>query len=86
MVVRVARVPETGRQAPAALPRLEPPARIHRLDDEEILELTYITATYEMHATMCRALRLEYDDVDERVVEIAAPAGASTDVMRMVDK
>ena len=56
------------------------------LSDEEILELTYITTTYEMHATMCRALRLEFDDVDERVVEIAAPSGASTDVMRMVDK
>ncbi|NOT42907.1 MAG: carboxymuconolactone decarboxylase family protein [Alphaproteobacteria bacterium] len=56
------------------------------LSDEEILELTYITATYEMHATMSRALRLEYDDVDERVVEVAAPTGASTDVMSMVDK
>ena len=56
------------------------------LSDEEILELTYITTTYEMHATMCRALRLEYDDIDEPVVEIAAPAGASTDVMRIVDK
>jgi alkylhydroperoxidase family enzyme len=56
------------------------------LSDEEILELTYVTATYEMHATMSRALRLEYDDVDERVVEVAAPAGASTDVMSMVDK
>jgi alkylhydroperoxidase family enzyme len=56
------------------------------LSDEEILELTYITATYEMHATMSRALRLEYDDVDERVVEVAAPAGASADVMSMVDK
>lgn len=56
------------------------------LSDEEILELTYITATYEMHATMSRALRLEYDDVDERVVEIAAPKGASMDVMSMVDK
>jgi alkylhydroperoxidase family enzyme len=56
------------------------------LSDEEILELTYITATYEMHATMSRALRLEYDDVDERVVEIAAPKGASADVMSMVDK
>jgi alkylhydroperoxidase family enzyme len=56
------------------------------LSHEEILELTYITATYEMHATMSRALRLEYDDVDERVVEVAAPAGASTDVMSMVDK
>jgi alkylhydroperoxidase family enzyme len=57
-----------------------------QLSDEEILELTYITATYDMHATMSRALRLEYDDVDDRVVEVAAPAGASTDVMSMVDK
>ncbi len=56
------------------------------LSHEEILELTYITATYDMHATMSRALRLEYDDVDDRVVEVAAPAGASTDVMSMVDK
>lgn len=56
------------------------------LSDEEILEFTYITATYDMHATMSRALRLEYDDVDERIVEIAAPAGASSDVMSMVDK
>lgn len=56
------------------------------LSDEEILELTYITALYEMHATMSRALRLEYDDVDERIVEIAAPsAEANQDVMRMVD-
>jgi len=41
-----------------------------------------------MHAVMSRALRLEYDDVDERVVEIPAPGEASvvTDVMAMVDK
>ncbi|MCR9278781.1 MAG: carboxymuconolactone decarboxylase family protein [Pseudomonadaceae bacterium] len=51
----------------------------------EILELTYITCLYEMHATMTRALRLEYDDVDERIVEIAAPDGDSSDVMNMVD-
>ena len=56
-----------------------------QLSDEEILELTYITAMYEMHAVMSRALRLEYDDVDERIVEIAAPAGSSYDVMNMVD-
>lgn len=55
------------------------------LSDEEILELTYITALYEMHAVMSRALRLEYDDVDERIVEIAAPEGGSDDVMSMVD-
>ncbi len=57
------------------------------LSDEEILEFTYITCTYELHATMCRALRLEYDDVDERIVEIPAPeGGASVDVMRGVDE
>jgi len=56
------------------------------LSDEEILEFTYITSLYEMHATMSRALRLEYDDVDERIVEIAAPEGANLDVMDMVDK
>jgi len=55
------------------------------LNDTEILELTYITCTYEMHATMCRALRLEYDDVDDPIVEVAAPDGASMDVMAAVD-
>jgi alkylhydroperoxidase family enzyme len=55
------------------------------LSDEEILELTYITALYDMHAVVTRALRLEYDDVDDRVVEVAAPAAASSDVMAMVD-
>jgi alkylhydroperoxidase family enzyme len=43
------------------------------LSDEAILELTYITCTYEMHATMCRALQLEYDELPERLVEIPAP-------------
>ncbi len=43
------------------------------LSDEEILELSYVTLTYELHATLCRALRLEYDDVDERVVEVPIP-------------
>jgi alkylhydroperoxidase family enzyme len=56
------------------------------LDDETILELTYVTATYVMHATIARALRLEYDDVDDRVVEVPAPSGATIDVMAMVDK
>ena len=55
------------------------------LSDEEILELTYITCTYEMHATICRALRLEYDDVTERVREISvAGADQSIDVMATV--
>ncbi|MEM7728240.1 MAG: carboxymuconolactone decarboxylase family protein [Pseudomonadota bacterium] len=55
------------------------------LSDEAILELTYITATYMMHAVMSRALRLEYDDVEERVVEEGSPSGLSGDVMSMVD-
>ena len=55
------------------------------LSDEEILELTYITALYDMHAVMSRALRLEYDDVDERITEVPAPQDATDDVMRMVD-
>jgi alkylhydroperoxidase family enzyme len=55
------------------------------LNDTEILELTYITCTYAMHATMSRALRLEYDDVDDPIEEVAAPEGASTDVMAAVD-
>jgi alkylhydroperoxidase family enzyme len=56
------------------------------LSDEEILEFTYVTCTYMMHAVMSRALRLEYDDVEERVVEMAAPEQDSIDVMSMVDQ
>ena len=55
------------------------------LSDEEILELTYITCMYEMHATMCRALHLEYDNVPERVTEIPAPEG-SGDILQAVDE
>lgn len=43
------------------------------LSDEEILELTYITALYAMHATMSRALRTEFDDRHDPVVEVPAP-------------
>lgn len=56
------------------------------LSEVEILELTYIACTYMMHAVMSRALRLEFDDVDERVVEVPAPEGTTADVMGMVDK
>ncbi|HWE98995.1 MAG TPA: carboxymuconolactone decarboxylase family protein [Caulobacteraceae bacterium] len=41
--------------------------------DEEILEFTYITCLYDMHAVMSRALRLEYDDREDPIVEVAAP-------------
>jgi alkylhydroperoxidase family enzyme len=57
------------------------------LSDEAILELTYTTCMYEMHATMCRALKLEYDDVDERVKEVPAPGGGGgADAMQAVDR
>ncbi len=45
------------------------------LSDEELLELTYITCMYEMHATIGRALKLEFDDVAERITELPAPDG-----------
>ena len=51
------------------------------LSDEQILEITYITALYAMHAVMSRALRTEFDDVPERMVEVGAGAydvGAAT--------
>jgi hypothetical protein len=40
-----------------------------------------------MHATMCRALKLEYDNVDERIVEIPVPDDEDRDIdfMRAVD-
>jgi alkylhydroperoxidase family enzyme len=43
------------------------------LTDEQIMEFTYITMMYTMHAVISRALRLEFDDRDDPVVEIAAP-------------
>lgn len=45
------------------------------LPDEQILELTYVTCLYEMHATMARALRLEFDDRPDPIVEVPAPEG-----------
>jgi alkylhydroperoxidase family enzyme len=43
--------------------------------DEEILELTYITCLYHMHAIMSRALRTEFDDRDDPITEVPAPEG-----------
>lgn len=47
------------------------------LSDEEILELTYITCLYDMHAVMTKALKLEFDDREDPIVEVDAPAGFS---------
>ena len=41
--------------------------------DEEILELTYITCLYFMHGVMSRALRTEFDDREDPIVEVDAP-------------
>lgn len=41
-----------------------------RLSDEQILELTYITTMYLQHAVMSRALRTEFDDRAEPVIEV----------------
>jgi alkylhydroperoxidase family enzyme len=67
---------QNGRVQDATFERL----RSH-LSEEAILELTYVTALYEMHAIMCRALKLEYDEVDERVVEVPAPDDGCGDFM-----
>ena len=73
---------QNGRVQDATFQRLST-----HLSDEEILELTYITALYEMHAIMTRALRLESDDVPERVVEVPAPSGeAGADFMSGVGR
>ncbi len=49
--------------------------RLH-LSDEQILELTYFASMYVMHAIMSRALRTEFDNVEERVVEVPGPHGS----------
>ncbi len=57
------------------------------LSDEEILELTYITAMYEMHAIMSKALRVEFDDRDDPIVEIAGDASSlAADVGTMISR
>jgi alkylhydroperoxidase family enzyme len=67
-------VADNGRVADAVFEVLK-----EHLTDSQILDLTYITALYAMHATMSRALRLEYDDRVDPVQEIAAPEGYDSD-------
>jgi len=43
------------------------------LSEEGILALTYVVNMYSLHAVSTKALRLEYDDVPERVTEIPVP-------------
>ncbi len=46
------------------------------LSDEEILEFTYMTSMYIMHSIMSRALKTEFDDVEDPIIEVAGPEGA----------
>ncbi|WP_334162526.1 carboxymuconolactone decarboxylase family protein [Phenylobacterium sp.] len=43
------------------------------LSDEDILEFTYHVCGYVTHAIMCKALKLEYDNVEERIREVPVP-------------
>jgi alkylhydroperoxidase family enzyme len=74
---------EDGRVSDEVFARLK-----EHLSDEAILALTYAVCLYGLHASISRALRLEYDDVPERVVEIPAPEGgrAAADIMRQIGR
>ncbi len=52
------------------------------LGDEALLELTYIVGLYLMHAVMSKALRTEFDDVDEPVTEVRVE-GAEDQILRI---
>jgi alkylhydroperoxidase family enzyme len=43
------------------------------LTDEQIMEFSYITMMYTMHAVISRALHLEFDNREDPIVEVAAP-------------
>ena len=61
-------VSEHGRVDPAVITVLR-----QHLTDKAILEFSYVTALYMAHGTLIRALRLEYDDVDDPVVDVPVP-------------
>jgi alkylhydroperoxidase family enzyme len=45
------------------------------MPDEDIMELTYHILGTMSQGIFAKALRLEYDDVDDRIAEVAMPAG-----------
>jgi alkylhydroperoxidase family enzyme len=55
------------------------------LSDREIVELTYVVSLYIMHAMMTTALRLEFDDVPERMVEVPGDTDAWSGLHRRQD-
>jgi alkylhydroperoxidase family enzyme len=44
------------------------------LSEEQLIGLSFTINFYAMHGRSCKALRLEYDDVPERLTEIPAPS------------
>lgn len=47
-------------------------------NEEQILMLTHALNMYRFHATTTRALKMEYDNVPERIVEIPVPEAPGT--------
>jgi AhpD family alkylhydroperoxidase len=43
------------------------------LSEPEIVELTYVTCCYDGYSVLTRALRLEFDDREDPIVEVPAP-------------
>jgi len=70
-----------GRVQEATFGRLK-----EHLSDEAILELTYSVTLYMGFAVFTRALRLEFDDVEERLAEVPAPTAdaAAVDMSAIV--
>lgn len=48
------------------------------LSELAVLELTYIACWYDLHAVMSNALRLELDDVDDRITEVTGEGVTSS--------
>lgn len=61
-------VGQRGRVPDAVFAKLK-----EHFSDEEILEFTYVVSMYDMHAIISRALRTEFDDRDDPVVEVPIP-------------
>lgn len=57
-----------GRAADATFAALR-----RHLSELAVLELTYIACWYDLHAVMAKALRLELDDVEDRMTEVTDP-------------
>ena len=55
------------------------------LSEEAVLELSVVAATYQLHATLCRALRVEFDDYPEPLTEVPGPPGyRDEDLLRLL--